>query len=53
MEDLADTDYTHVKRVWKKFKMTNIGEYHNLYVQNDTLFLADVFENFRNVPLEI
>ena len=30
-----------------------IGEYHNLYVQSDTLLVADVFENFRNKYLEI
>ena len=30
---------------------TDIGEYHDLYVQ--TLLLADVFENFRNKCLEI
>ena len=30
-----------------------IGEYHNLYVQSDTLLVADVFENFRNKCLEI
>ena len=27
--------------------------YHVLYVQKKTLLLADVFENFRNVCLEI
>ena len=28
------------------------GEYHDLYVQSDTL-LADIFENFRNKCIEI
>ena len=32
--------------------MKNLGEYHNLYVQSDTLLLADVHENFRNTCLE-
>ena len=33
--------------------MNNLGEYHNLYVQSDTILLADVFENFRNKFIEI
>ena len=43
----------HAKRVCKDFEIKNLGEYHNLYVQSDTLLLADVFENFRNMCLEI
>ena len=31
--------------------MKDLGEYHGLYVQSDTLFLVDVFENFRNMCL--
>ena len=33
--------------------MNNIGDYHDLYVQTDTLLPADVFENFRNRCVEI
>ena len=46
-------DYAHAKRVCKDFEIKNLGEYHNLYVQSNTLLLADVFENFRNMCLEI
>ena len=31
----------------------NLGGYHDLYVQIDTLLLVDVFENFRNKCIEI
>ena len=52
-EDITDEDYTHVQKVWKVFEIKNFGEYHDLYVQGDTLFLADVFENFRGKCIEI
>ena len=48
MGDITDADYTHEKRVCKDFELF-LGEYHHLYVQNDTLLLVDVFENFRNM----
>ena len=53
MEDLTDADYVHAKRVCKNFEIKNLGEYHDLYVQSDTLLLDDVFENFRNMFVEI
>ena len=34
-------------------KIKNLGEYHNLYFQNDTLLSTDVFEKFRNKCLKI
>ena len=33
--------------------MNNLGDYHDLYVQSDTLLLADIFEHFRDMPLKI
>ena len=47
-DDITDEDYAHAQKVWKVFKIKNIGAYHDLYVQSDTLLLADVFENFRD-----
>ena len=35
------------------FEIKNLGEYHDLYVQSDTLLLAGVSENFRNMCLKI
>ena len=53
MENIENIDYRHGINIFKIFKLNNLGEYHNLYVQSDTLLLADVFENFRNKCLEI
>ena len=53
MKDISDADYAHWKRVWKEFEIKKLREYHDLYVQRNALFLADVFENFRNMCLEI
>ena len=53
MEDITDADYVHPKRVCKYFEIKNLEVYHDLYVQSDTFLLAEVFENFRNMCLEI
>ena len=53
LEDISDKDYLHAQKVWDVFEIKNLGEYHHLYVQSDTLLLADVFERFRNTCIEI
>ena len=52
MEDIDDIDYRHGNNVFKGFKLENLGDYHDLYVQSDTLLLADVFENFRDMCIK-
>ena len=46
MENIEDIDYRHGNNVFKIFKLNNLGEYHDLHVQTNTLLLADVFEIF-------
>ena len=52
MENIEDIDYRHGNNIFNKFKLNNLGEYHDLYVQSDTLLLADLFENFRDMCLK-
>ena len=53
MEDIDDIDYRHGNNVFKSFKLNNLGDCHDLYVKSDTLLLADVFENFRDMCLRV
>ena len=52
MEDISEIDYRHALKVFNKFNIKNLGEYHDLYVQSDTILLEDVFERFRNLCIE-
>ena len=52
VEDINDVDYRDANNVFKIFELENLGQYHDLYVQSDTLLLADVFENFRDMCIK-
>ena len=52
MENITDVDCRHAKRVFKDLSNKNLGDYHELYVQSDTLLFADVFENFKQNVLK-
>ena len=41
MKNVTESDYIHANNIFKTFKRNNLGDYHNLYVQSDTLLLAD------------
>ena len=52
MENIDDIDDRHGNNVFKRFELENLGQYHDLYVQSDTLLLADAFENFRDMCIK-
>ena len=52
LEDITDKDYNHAQKVWEVC-CTDIADYHDLYIQCDTLLLADVFEKFRDTCIDI
>ena len=53
MEDITAADDMHAKRVFKGFKINKLREYHDLYLKSDAMLLADVFENFRKMCLNV
>ena len=40
MKNITDTDYTQAKTMLKDFEIKNLGEYHDLQVQSDTLIVS-------------
>ena len=53
IEYITDVDHRHAKTIFKSFNNKNLGGYHDLYVQSNTLLLADVFKNFRNICIKV
>ena len=49
---ISTDDYKHAKKVWDLFKISDLGEYHDLYVCADAAQLSDVFESFRSLCLK-
>ena len=45
-------DYLTCEKIWDKFEMKNMGDYHNHYLKKDVLLLADVYEKFIDTCLK-
>ena len=51
-EDISETDYTHVHRIFNHVNMIDLKDYHNFYLLTEMFLLADLLENFREVWLQ-
>ena len=51
LEDISDKDNLHAQKVFEKF-CTDIGDYHDLYVQTDTLLFADILKKLETHALK-
>ena len=49
VEEITDADYMHGN---KDFEIKDLCEHYDFYLKNDTLLLADVFENFGNMRIK-
>ena len=52
-EDITDVDNKYAKIVFTNLINKNLGDYHDLYVHSDTLLLANISENFRNMCIKV
>ena len=53
LDDISDKDYLHAQKVFEEEFSTDVGDYHDLYVQCDTLLFADVFGKCRDTCTDI
>ena len=49
---ISDEEYLTCTKIWNEFIMKNMGDYHDHYLQKDSLLLADVFEKFISTCLK-
>ena len=49
---INDEDYLMCKKIWDKFDMKNMGDYHDHCLKKDVLLLADVFQKFIDTCLK-
>ena len=45
-------DYLTCTKAWNKFRMKNMGDYHDHYLEKDVLLLGDVYEKFIDTCLK-
>ena len=50
--EISDIDYKNAQNIYTYSRCSNLGEYLTLYCFTDTLFLADIYLNYREIMFE-
>ena len=53
MNNITNANYRQAKSFWEDSETKSCSKYHTLYVWSDIVLLVNVFENIRNMCLEI
>ena len=53
LENITDKDYEHAHKVWEVFGIKILGCIMTYMFKADILLLADVFEHFKDICIEI
>ena len=48
-QHISDKDYLTCNKIWNKFSMKTMDDYHDHYFKKDVLLLANVFEKFADL----
>ena len=51
-QHITNEDYDHAKRVWEVYNIQNMKQFHDKYMLLDTLLLAEIYEQFRDLCLK-
>ena len=46
LENISNSYNEHARKVWNILHLKSVSDYHDIYIQTDTLLLTDIFENF-------
>ena len=52
-EEVGEDDYIHAQNVWDSLGFTSLRNFAECYQIFDVLILADVFEDFRKLSMEV
>ena len=52
MKNLTDDEYSTCIKIWNRFNMKHMTDYHDHYLKKQVLLFTDVFEKFTNESLK-
>ena len=51
--DITSEDYDEAVSIYNAFSCQNLGDYHDIHLETDVFLLADIFEKFKKVCMNL